>query len=385
MNAQDLLVRLCRGVLLGGTDEPLPRDIDAELLTQTVKLSRTHDLAHLIAAPLISSSAVKSDGALGNLLSSAEELAFYRHKRMQTACRQICDVLTAARIEHIPLKGAVLKEYYPEPWHRQSGDVDVLVRESDLDSAIEALRSVGYTTDGKHDYHDVSLFSPAGVNLELHFNLKENNPKTDKTLDEAWNYARRTSNGDFTMRLSDEFFVLHLVSHAAHHFVNGGCGLKPFFDLYFFGKQADINEKELRSLLRSASLEKFYDSATALTRVIVGDAEHTPLTEAMLAHVVTNEICGGVNKSYAVAQSQSGRGKYLLSRIFMPYSLLKIRYPILVSHPYLLPIYEVVRWVQLATNRSDRARVKNELDSTAAMTEQNMNAVLDFLSSVGLG
>ncbi len=385
MDAPNLLVYLCRATLLGRTDEPLPDAIDGELIAKTVKLARVHDLAHLIAAPLISSGAVSDDSAIGRLLSSAEEIAFFRHKRMESAVHEICTVLSAARIEHIPLKGAVLKDYYREAWHRQSGDVDVLIKESELDLAVGALRAAGYTTDGKRDYHDVSLLSPTGVNLELHFNIKENNPKTDDVLGGVWEFVCRGSSEDLTLRLSSEFFILHLVSHAAHHFVNGGCGLKPFFDIYFYRLREGMDESRLRALLRSASLEKFYDSVMALTRVLVGDAEHTPLTEAMLSHIVENGVCAGVDKAYAAAQSREGKGAYLLSRIFMPYSLMKIRYPVLVRHPYLLPIYEVVRWFQLVFNRSDRARIKRELNQTAGMTKENMNAVLDFFDLVGLG
>lgn len=56
----------------------------------------------------------------------------YCYKRMNYEYEQVCDALEKAEIPFIPLKGVVIREYYPEPWMRTSCDIDILVREKNL-------------------------------------------------------------------------------------------------------------------------------------------------------------------------------------------------------------------------------------------------------------
>lgn len=63
---------------------------------------------------------------------------------------RICDALESVEISFLPLKGSVLRQYYPEPWMRTSCDIDILVHENDLEKTTEYLvRDLGYIYDRK--------------------------------------------------------------------------------------------------------------------------------------------------------------------------------------------------------------------------------------------
>ena len=131
-------------------------------------------------------------------------MSVYRNEQIKYAYNQICDIFNNESIPYIPLKGSVIRPYYPEESMRTSCDIDILVREENLKTAIDALVKKGFKCGERH-YHDVSLFSEAHVHLELHFNIQENIDKLDAVLKDAWQYAKLTDGSKY--EFTNEFFV----------------------------------------------------------------------------------------------------------------------------------------------------------------------------------
>lgn len=103
----------------------------------------------------------------------------------------ICDALEKACIPFIPLKGSVLRDLYPEGWMRTSSDIDILVKQDDVEKAADILveklgysRKVGTT-------REISFFSPLQIHLELHFDLIEDTVSKEQNdiLSKIWNVA----------------------------------------------------------------------------------------------------------------------------------------------------------------------------------------------------
>lgn len=112
-------------------------------------------------------------GEQGKELDNEMFRAAFRCEQLEHELKKICGTLEKARIPFIPLKGSVLRRYYPEPWMRTSCDIDVFVREADLDRAIEALwENLSYRI-GEISDHDVQIYTPNGQHIELHRNLIE--------------------------------------------------------------------------------------------------------------------------------------------------------------------------------------------------------------------
>ena len=344
-------------------------------------LAERHDVSAVLTAALVDSRLIdhKSEEYLRRV--DSEELAFFRAKRMDHAIGEIEKTLSDAKIRHTPLKGALMRPLYPSPIMRLSADVDVLVSEDDLDAATVALKStLGYKADGVKGYHDVSLYSPEGIHLELHYNLLENEPSLDAVLSEALEHISEADG--YTVPLTPEFFAFHLVTHLTYHFMNGGCGIKPFCDLYIYRKNNAIDDSRLLSLIERAALSEFYKNINSLIAVWLEGREHTDLTLAMEDHVLHNAFGGSVSRGIVRRQAKVGKFRYILSRIFMPYSQLKIRYPVVGKFPPLLPIFEVVRWTSLLFGGGKRAR--RELRDSLSVSDGQARRMLDFLASVGL-
>ncbi len=101
-------------------------------------------------------------------------------------------------------------------------------------------------------------------------------------------------------------------------------------------------------LLEKGGLMKFVDIARQLSRVWFDNAEHTETTKQMEEYILRGGVYGTSENRIAIQQQKKGgRLKYALSKIFIPYDVIKFHYPILHRHRWLTTIMEVRRWFKL--------------------------------------
>ncbi|OAD22803.1 hypothetical protein THIOM_001382, partial [Candidatus Thiomargarita nelsonii] len=147
-------------------------------------------------------------------------------------------------LQYIPvivLKGAHLAAVvYSNITLRSMGDMDILVRKTDLLKAEEKLLEMGYSSfrvnvievaSAKH-HHLPPLVKQGAVPVEIHWTI--NHPTSPFTIDieGLWNRARpATIAGVEVLVLSPEDLLLHLCLHTAFQdrFLTG---LRPFCDIW---------------------------------------------------------------------------------------------------------------------------------------------------------
>ena len=120
--------------------------IKIDLLQPLFKLSKRHDLAHLIGDALYKNRLLPENSEVKKRFLQERSMAVYRYEQIQYEFEQICSVLEEERIPFVPLKGSVIRNLYPQPWMRTSCDIDVLVKKKDLSLAIGGIvRNLNYT------------------------------------------------------------------------------------------------------------------------------------------------------------------------------------------------------------------------------------------------
>lgn len=385
MNISDIFISLLRSQIAPSNKEAIPTErIDASLITELFRLAEIHDVSETMFLALVECGALGKGDELFERFADAEDLSYLRLKRLEHSLAEIKNALESAGIDHVPLKGSVIRGYYPSPLMRMSADIDVLVREEALDEAVRVLcEGLGYKVTSNKSFHDISLYTPDGMHLELHFNIMENNSALDGVLSRVWDYTAPVSHKKHEFALVPEFFAFHIITHMAYHFINGGCGVKPFSDLWVFRGAVGYDEDAMLALCRECGIERFYSLALDLASRWFGEKEHNDLTRRMEAHVLHNSVCGDVEKGVAIRQTaRGGRFGYIMSRIFLPYSQLKIRYRTLERWPILLPWFEFVRWIEFIFG--DKKGAKRELEMTKHVSRDKMAEIKEFYSSVGL-
>lgn len=375
--------RLC-GLADGLTDGKLSDEM-AKLLYKTAK---SHDLAHVVAAAL---EKPRADGlAVGEELRGAFQkqrlTAIYRYERSNYELGVLCRVLEEAMIPFMPLKGSVLREYYPEPWMRTSCDIDVLVHEEDLSRAVAALESGAGYEEKYGSTHDVSLYSRSGVHIELHFTLMEDGRANEcsELLSRAWEFSHPVGGFEYRYELCDEMFYFYHVAHMAKHFEEGGCGVRPFLDMWILNHRVGGDADRRVALLSQGNLLKFAGSCEALSEVWFGGQEHNELTMKMQDYLMNAGVYGNVENRVVINYAKRGsKIGYILSRIWTPYEKLKVVYPSLEGKRILTPVYQIKRWFRIL-KESGLKKLKTEVRVTSAQSADDTQKTAEFLAELGI-
>ncbi len=379
-----LLLALVRSALTG---DKIPQDIQAEYtaeqLPDLIKTAHKQDVAHLVVFGL------KQNGLLTDTEKRLEQYihkAIFRHEGLVFEYGQICSALEQAQIPFLPLKGSILRDYYPEAWMRTSCDIDILVRREHLESAVAYLTQNLQYEETERATHDVSLFSPSGVHLELHFDLVEEDRANNSTevLNTVWDDVSLCSGCQYRYQMSDAFFYFYHIAHMAKHFELGGCGIKPFIDLWILEHRPTTDKERRERLLQESGLTQFALACQRLSRVWLENEEMDELSLQMQSFILHGGVYGSADNRVVLQQRKHG-GKigYIFSRMFVPYERLKRYYPVLEKHRWLMPFMQVRRWFMLLNPRI-RKMAKKELKTNSNLGKAQAEQMKVFLDNIGL-
>jgi hypothetical protein len=165
--------------------------------------------------------------AIQSRLRETYRMTGIRNTRLFAQLHGILKRLREAGIEVVALKGAHLAELvYEEVALRPMGDVDLLVRPSDLRRATELLRSLGYTSGEGRQHQDPidqnlhlePMRKPGGLLIELHYAIAIPERMKDSDVEGIWGRAEAARiGGAEAFVLSPEDLLLHLCVHASLH------------------------------------------------------------------------------------------------------------------------------------------------------------------------
>lgn len=185
------------------------------------------------------------------------------------AQKQLTDWLAEAGIPVVILKGSSVARYYPQPELRVLGDIDLLVREEDLERAAELLQQHGYAVhESDHDFH-VGL-SCRGVYVELHYGVTgfPDSPGGCEAREYAARFLDEIHYGvvaDYTFPvLSEANQALSLLLHMIRHMFSTGLGLRQVCDWAVYVANADSERfaAEVIPMFRRCGLLRYARVAT---------------------------------------------------------------------------------------------------------------------------
>ncbi len=358
-------------------------ELTDSLLAELYALSRAHDVSHLVGAALSACGILDSSTASG-AYSDSTFFAIYRYENMSFTLKQVKDAFESQKIPFIPLKGAVLAELYPEPWMRTSCDIDILVHEQDIGRAASVLTDILGFSEGKTSDHDMTFISKEGICVDLHFSLFENKhfKKAVKILSEVWSYASPVKEGCFEQRINADMLLFYHIAHMARHFLRGGCGIRPFIDLYLLIH--NTTDGFPYELLKKADLVRFGESVAKLSRIWFDSDEHDETTLIMQSFILDGGNFGSDKTRHTACRNiAGGKKRYIASRLFLPYDKLKNQYPILNRHRFLTPACEICRLFSFAVGKKKKLR-KEQLEQINNLNEESLEKVLIMFENTGL-
>lgn len=357
--SQKLILQLIRYEFTGlPVDENLISAIDEDVLETIYNISMEQEVFYIVADALSKLDLIKGD--VREVFFNEQLAGVCRNQLLEHELNSVSELFERNAIQHIPLKGSVLRNLYPKPEMRPSCDTDILIHKDELDKAKELL-----CTELAHEFqrngsHDIAFVSDCGMELELHFRLYENAGANKDILDNVWDYSLVENGHEYRCRMMPEFFVFYHIFHMSKHFKNGGCGIRPFLDLFVLKNNFPYDNDKLYEFLKKSGLSVFADTAFEIISVWFGTACGNELTQLIEEYIFNAGIYGTFENMVAISSAQKG-GKImsLLSKIFLPRELLKNQFPILEEKRWLTPYYEVKRWHRILFK--DKSRIQFEI------------------------
>ncbi len=328
----ELLLQMLRAEL-NEEENPAVSLPEGEDLIALFRLAKRHDLAH-IASSFLYRQGIAMSEETKRKFQKQEMISVYRYEQMKLAFDGICKALEEKAIDYIPLKGLVIRPYYPKESMRTSCDIDILIREEALESAVSALEAEGYECR-ERNYHDVSLFSPFGIHLELHFNIQENHEKLDPVLSRAWEYARVEEGHRYMF--DEPFFTFHMFAHMAYHFLSGGCGIRSLMDIWVMKHRMGLPDAVAESLLREAEIWQFAEAVTELSEICFSGAPKDDMSDLLLTYLINGGVYGSSENHAAMAPEAKTSVEYMARRVFVPYRVIAMEYPAARKYAILYP------------------------------------------------
>ena len=267
-----------------------------------------------------------------------------REARFELGGQQVFDALEKAEINFLPLKGAILKNYYPNPALRTFTDIDIYVGK-DFEKAEKVLFELGYEKTGFDEHNDVGYSKKPSLHIELHKELFPDDYDFEGYFDEPFKHTDLKDGYKYYHLYKTDDFFIHVLCHLYKHFTFGGCGLRQYLDIYVMTQKMELDMDYIRSELKSFGMEGFLDTTLKLDRFFFdGEKPDDELIE--IAEFVFNNSTFGNAENRLVLDYDKQNGekrtlwgniKYFMDRWQLKYSQMIPRYKVLKYLPFLLP------------------------------------------------
>ena len=387
MCVEEIMFILIRNEICGmNTPKEWQSELTPEKYRELFILSRKHDLSHIVASAL-SHASYLCDDEVSRAIHQSLMHAVYRDAQRDYAINLTNNLLEQANIPHINLKGSVIRYYYPESWMRTSCDIDILIHNSDIELVEKLLCSNNYVRLADSSTHDYNFMSPNKIHIEIHHTLTQDGKVSlaDELLTSVWDsYVVLDDKCKYRYYITPELFVIYHLAHMGRHLLHGGCGVRPFIDLWLLEKNCPKEKSKLDDLLIKSNLKALYDVSTELSKVWLEGQKHSNVTERLEQYI----LCGGTygtstNAAKVKAASGIGRVRSFFNMMFLPSKNLAVLYPKLKKYPILSPFYQVKRWFRYF-DKNKRNKVKNLTEQRSMVTTDQTNETAYLLNQLGL-
>ena len=272
--------------------------------------------------------------------------------------------LNAQGIAYLPLKGIIIKGYYPNEYAREFADNDILFASGDDKKIREFFIKRGYASEFfRKSNHDVYLKKPF-FNFEMHralFGETGDNQKFIKYFDHYLDKTHLKEGEEHY--LSKEDFYIYFTAHSYKHFHNSGCGIRTLIDYYLYLKKEQLDFVYINEELAKLDLVDFSNQISSLSLKVFDEQPLNKAEEEMLLFIASSGTYGTLENSVDKGVKEKGKFKYFMYRVFPPYRLYKTMYPWAYKCPILIPLAWIMRSFRVLIRNPKKAASEIKLIS----------------------
>ena len=260
-------------------------------------------------------------------------------------------------IDFLPLKGIIIKDYYPDQYTREFADNDILFdgKKDDLVKQffIKNNYQVEYYRKSNHDVYQKTPF----YNFEMHrtlFGESGDNEKVVMYFSDYLNKSLIKENKEHY--LSHEDFYIYFTAHSYKHYHVSGCGFRTLIDYYLYLKKEQLDFDYINKELDKLDLLDFSNKIKTLSFKLFDEEPLNEEEEEMLLFIASSGTYGTLEHSVDKGVKEKGKFGYFMSRIFPPLIFYKTAYPWAYKTKILIPIAWCMRCFRVVFKSNKRMR-----------------------------
>lgn len=334
-------------------------------------------LRHSVAATVYTAAEpFLAEGQLKEKWRQRKELVGIINAMMDNERHEVLKFCEENQIWYMPLKGAVLKDWYPENCVREMGDNDILIDENGRRKLRDFFVSKGYEVKLYKKAAEDKYIRPPFFFFEIHgclFDYKHN-AVWHNYYEDLRSRFLRDENKKFGFHFSNEDLYVYIIVHAAKHAAASGTGIRSLLDFFIliqkFGDTLDreyINKQLIRLSADGfeAKCRAIYKKYSDVSKIPTGrSGENNPVDMFVLSAtfgIRENRISNNIQGEMEFKKKSLFAAKlsYIKRRIFLRRDLLYSLYPSLEKHKILLPFYHIHRWI--VSGFRSRKRIGQEI------------------------
>lgn len=189
-------------------------------------------------------------------------------RRMQMTAEEFAEEIDKRDIPVVVLKGMAFAQYYPNPLHREYGDLDCYLMGKQKEGNLAVVELGGKVEEAGYKHSHLYY---KGLTIENHrfftdFDDTLTGKLTERALSELIQ-EEHTYIGKSKLRCpSANFNALFLLKHAQGHFINEGIRMRHVLDwaLFLKGEQENVDWSRVLPLLETTRTAQFAGVMTAI-------------------------------------------------------------------------------------------------------------------------
>lgn len=365
-------------------EEP-PVGIDFEAIFELAKKQDVENIVFLSIDQL-------ENNIDSNLYSIWQE-AYYKRMKYSAfqdmALEELIEVFTKAGIDCMPLKGSVIKNYYPSPDLRCMGDIDFLVREQNRQVVRDIMHSLGYIDDILDD-GQVDGFKRGKIDyIEIHYDFSAENHIMHDVFTIYWNKLLPTDIEHlYEMTFEDLYFFN--IGHYVKNMHNKGMGLRGVVDTFVLWNRLTDNQKQvLNERFAEVNIDEFNSKLVKIADIWFNEVKDDGSLDALQKYLLNKKTYGDyktetiLNAVYS--EQTSSNAKYLKDKIFPSADDLYERFDIKRKCFLILPFLWIWRiLLQLFGSKEKWSFAKKQMDTFKTIDQSDIDYERKIRQEFGL-
>ena len=245
-------------------------------------------------------------------------------------------ILDQAKIPYVPLKGVrLIGTYYKDAGLRNTSDVDLLFRKSDIGAIRELMKENRYDEFMVDEYLLISeltqnpspyQYSKNNVSIDFHISLNRVG-KISLNMAEYWNSATQKEDS-FEYELNPNLEFIHLCYHFYKHITRGPIKLIWLFDLLLFLEKNGIDWNKIQNYTADFNCQKEVFTTIRALEIVYSEKQ---IPEELTNNNEENYYLVELIKHNLTLDPKVLEKKSLLSKLFRETSHLPLNKKIIIA------------------------------------------------------